>query len=229
MQPNLVTVEKEITRGGTTFKQRFHVRPGYAGVEDLGADKDVSKRLVSEWVNAVAPKQSLPFRGAMAKAAGLDISRDVSRMAANEAKIGLDDEKSLTAKFSKYADSGAKDVKSVKAVKAMAQLSQSSYKEEQVTLYRGVGSTQAKELHAQLGAGKASLSMDNISSFTDDIKTARNFAMKGKGMVIKVTVPRSSIVLSHRAFSELSKEREVVIATRGGMALRSEDVVEDLR
>ena len=109
-----------------------------------------------------------------------------------------------------------------KVVAQVAHASQHAH-EETTTLYRGIRDSQGDALREAIARGDKSIRvrLDHISSFTEDHVQAGGHANYDWGLVIRVQVPRSSIVASHRVVPMMGKE--VVIATKGEIEINAKD------
>lgn len=197
-----------------------------------------AKDLVLGYRRNVFDEKGIQFKGAVAKAFGLPLEQDADRaarlMQAHEKTKAYRDPKKKELKgareiVAKHLALGAE--KHVETVKAVARASQAAHEEEHVTVYRGITGVQAKALIEAHRSGRPlEVKVDTTSSFTDDHEIATSFAKNGStrrvesphAVVIKVTVPRSSIVASHRALPELRAEREVVLASHGAFTVNPE-------
>jgi hypothetical protein len=201
--------------------------PPHEVVASLGGSAADSKFMVSDWNSDVFEQGAIILRGSFyslldtnSEQQGRDLQRLQGRMVNAGAPKG-----STPSKASAYIKKqlSNSDTETTKTAKAVAQVSQAMHDEE-VTLYRGVSGEQAAAIRAAMLAGQpVHVATDTLSSFTEDPDRSEYFAGKG-GVIIKTVVKRSSIVMSHRAFKELSAEKEVVVATAGGFHVNHEDI-----
>lgn len=214
---------------------------GHDEVELLGGNAKKSKELLLGFRQNVFHDKGIEFKGAVGKAFGVPAQNDAGRisrlMQEHERKKG-----GLVRDQKKSSAEGSVDVVGrrlaageahVSTVAAMAKVSQGHYLEDRVTVFRGITGKQAEEIIAAKKSGQpVNIKTDTTSSFTESHGIASQFATHGPSrkvrsahaVVIKVTVPRSSIVASHRAFKELAKEMEVVIASHGGHSIDPNDI-----
>ncbi len=176
----------------------------------------VAAEAVSRWAGSSTNEPSLKLRGAVAP----DLDAEADHIAAVTFRKGGSMDKDTYRKHVRsMLEKSSQDPKLKAAIEGIATVSQAMHPEEMVTLYRGIG-------HKQAGHAKATreLATGALVSFTERKSVAMKFASGGKGVVVKVQVPRSAIVMSHRALEKpgqyghgslLHGEAEVVVATSG--------------
>lgn len=220
-----------------------HLSPGDGPgrVSAYGGDPEVANSLVSGFVSNVFHPKAIELKGAVAQVFGVPVKQDVDRIAkaaqANEKKKApaFQNKSIASIEGARRATERRLEVgaKHSDTVRAMAKASQDHYPADHVVLYRGVTGKQAEAIIAARKSGKpVNLKVDTASSFTDSHAVAKSFAKYGPNrtnasqhaVVLKVTVPRSSIVASHLAFKKLSKEREVIVASHGGFDVSPENI-----
>jgi hypothetical protein len=183
----------------------------YQMVETLGGNKDLARGAIKDWASSSVAEQAVILRGAvMGKIAGHSLDVEVDHIL--RADKGKAYHSGDADRVRELLNRGASDPQMVKTAHALAAVSQSMHGKEMVTLYRGIGDKTAGGLRAS-----GSLRTGALVSWTDDINVAHSF---GQHTVV-ATVPRSSIVASHRALAGngglLKNEKEVIIATHGQM------------
>ncbi|MFZ5440475.1 MAG: anti-CBASS protein Acb1 family protein [Myxococcota bacterium] len=205
---------------GTTKKDvkaaRAEIKRGAlpSAAAKLGGDKATAERLIEGWQDDSSRGEAIAFKAAVARELGIDPAKDLERTKSFLKASGVSNAEEHVAK--QVAKSEDKKVRAT--VRAIAQASQAAHEGDTVKLYRGVNGKQAEELRAFMAANPGApvpFNTDSMASFTESASTARVFGHGG--FIVEVDVPRSSIVLSHRASKSLSKfgDSEVVIATLG--------------
>jgi len=170
-----------------------------------------------------------------------------AKLKADEAAEADRDEyvKRVDNEFMRYTD------EDIEAVYALAAVSQSLYDEDTVTLYRGIKGEYAKDIReAAIDAVAKSGALDQaelfpkdtplpvayeenlvkvetgvMCSFSEDVNKARGFT-GDDGVVMKMTVPKSSILASYRLGSEVMHqgEKEVIVLTKGEFQINPNDI-----
>lgn len=116
---------------------------------------------------------------------------------------------------------------------AVATLTQAVSYSPESTLMRGVYGYQAKRLLERAKTVKSvPIAFDHATSFTSEMTIATEFALityasktePRDGAVIKVHVPRTSMVASNLVFYALRGEWETVVATHGSLMISSRDI-----
>ncbi len=245
----LKAVQKQVTRNGKTFTETYwlseaEVRSAFTAggldgvAKKMGADPKQVQAYVQGWVDHSGSEKALELRGAWGNLSGTQQSEaSTGRMVANyqhfKSEYEGENVESAHAKAAVAKSlSAGRDPKVVAVARTITAASQAAYKDEMVTLYRGVSGEQANQIKEAMKRGDSSIKIaaDHITSFTDDKNQAHFFAKgeggqaKGKGVVIKVSVPKSSIVASHLAVKQMSDEKEVLISSKGGFKLNIGDV-----
>lgn len=196
----------------------------HLGIPTKSAEK--MKSAIASWTGSANTVQSLQMRGAAIKimAAG-DPMKEKELLDHFEKSIdahtggaGADAQKIQLRK-------GFNDPVIAKTLQAAAVVAQAQYAgKKTVTLYRGVHGKQAQQLKANLAAGKPLvLGVHSMSCWSEQDKTAKNFASHNNGIVLKVEVPVSAIVHSYRVEGTTMTdygESEVVIASNGKVAVQ---------
>lgn len=237
----LVAVRKVRSDGAS---QRYWVDPkklrraigakGYAGglaaIKAAGGDPKRADKLIDAWRESSTEHGALKLRGAAlnlaAESMGLGpeetqamIQEDIDdAIAVGATKFTHPEDPTKDRTPEQSFSDGWKSAETRGTVEAMAATSQSMYDEDEIDVYRGIGPEQAAE------AASGEVDVGSLVSFTEDAKVARRFA-GATGAVIKTRVPRSSIVISHRAFRGkggkglLGPEKEVVVLTTGRIGI----------
>ena len=152
-----------------------------------------------------------------------DTDKTVAVPASVYTDVKLDPE--IEARLREGLDPATRD-RNLATVGALAAVSQAFYDEPEVVLWRGISPRRAAELKDGDTVGTGIL-----ASFTEDPQTAVEFGNirasahdpQTDGIVIEVHVPRSSIVMSHRALGgtlnhqNWSSESEVTVLTSGAL------------
>lgn len=213
---------------------------GHDEVDAHGGNGDKAHDLIMGFRGDVFHPKGLEFKGAVAKAFKVDAAQDADRLArlvqAHEKRQPYRDPKkaNLSGAREHVAERLEAGSSHVATVAAIARVSQSKYEDSHVTVFRGITGKQAQEIieaHKR-GGGPVNIRTDTTSSFTEDHGIAQKFAREGStrlkasphAVVVKMRVPRESIVASHRAFRELESEKEVVIASHGGHSIDLADI-----
>lgn len=191
---------------------------------------------VNGWKKNVFHPTAIAYRSAAAEAFGTPVENDAKRLARqhyeHDRKLvkgpneGLSSMKKSTAEVDKHIARGRQHKEIAETI---AHASQKAHEGDgdHVTLYRGITGPQAREImDAKAASRPVNIKVDTLASFTDDHSIAKQFAEHGSqgkkkndGVVIKVQVPRHAIAASHRAYPQLAKEREVVVASHGGFSV----------
>ena len=224
IQPEVVSKLRKASKG-----KRLDA---FNALSALGGTPGFSDRMVSKWVGDVFEDSALNLRGAFSAIGAGNIDKDAARLAVSYAKdngISVDE---ATQKVKEQLEFGVNTPAAAKSAKAIAQASQAQYDDDFITMHRGVTGEQARLLIEAQKSGKTiDLAVDSVTSFSEDLKIAQAFASNSErnggtahGVVISMKVPRSSILMSHRMFSDLKKESEVVVSTGGGFRLEPQHI-----
>ncbi len=201
-------------------------------VKKAGGDPAEAERLVKGWEEDKLTATGFEFHAAVAASAGLDPAQAVERTKQVLVKEHGHTE-AQAAKVVERAVAAARDKDTQATVRAVAAASQAAYEGDTVTLYRGVTGAQADAVRAQLESGAdVDFGTDAVTSFTDDEAVARSFATNG--MVVRVQVPKESIVLSHKVVGggksrEIALDKEVIAVTKGGLKVSRDNVRENVK
>lgn len=199
----------------------------------LGLNEDeatYAATVVERWALDIFAPAAASMRGTVAAVIGRDFDDEARALfhgvKAQELKASTF-EKALKAARSSYeGESPPSQSTARSALAKVAKASQDAYDEDPVTLYRGVNpdSAQNAKQSGRLAVGALSSwteSQDVARSFTEiSNKTSSKPSKKKiyKGAVMKITVPRSAIMLSHRTCPGLlDSEQEVVLASKGAV------------
>lgn len=156
---------------------------------------------LKQWVHSQHTLKAMGLRLAIAQLSGTDVERDFARYA-NKKKIAQSE---VMARLrAEGVDRLLEDHAEV--IVSMIRLSRAMYPGTQVALYRGMD-------NVEMRGGFAYFAADSLTSFTSDLEIARRFARMHGGHVIRTRVPRDSIVISHLAFPELGRQREVLVSS----------------
>jgi phage-related protein (TIGR01555 family) len=215
-----------------------------AAVKEAGGNPKQVNGLVQDWGDHGGTEGAIELRAAWAAASGQKISDDqMRRMVANHRQFkrdldGEDVSHDEAAKVVTAAIAKGHSVQSMDNAKAIASVSQAAYGDAtHVDVYRGITGAQAQQVRDAIARGDKTikLSVDATTSFTDSHGAAKSFARgeggQGntgaggqRGVVVKMNTPVSSVVMSHKAFSQLSGENEVVVSTGGVLHINADDI-----
>jgi hypothetical protein len=189
-----------------------------------------ARRMVEGWRDNVYTDPGLEFRAALAHHFGYDVSKDWQRLAGRIKKANeLEDDKAAL-RHARKVSTRAKAEDKVKAAIGVVSASQAAHQDsESVTLYRGIWGKYAEQIRDAAARGETvQLQSDTLASYTESHATAHSFAKMFRGsfgLVIRVTVPRQAIAMSHRVLPALRKQQEVVVRTTGTVAVDPKDVL----
>lgn len=185
---------------------------------EIGLTEDeavYASTVVASWADMVYMPGAASLRGAVSSALGIKLldEKNLLNRSAWHDRSNNWVEKSMNALESAYKGEAPPPPDVVKkSIAKMAKASQKAYKEDPVTLYRGVGKSNAEDA---IKSGK--LAVASLSSWSESRAIAAQFAEDG-GKVMKVKVPRASIMMSHRVCPGLLvDEQEVVLAVKGAI------------
>jgi hypothetical protein len=174
--------EKEAQRLRAVIK-KGGVEAAYNLIEELGASRRKAADIVTNWAGSSTHDHSIMARGALT----WDVEKEVEHIGFAKPFQYPEETRHLLLR-------GRNDPEMLKALKALEAVSQAMYDQETVKLYRGIGEAQKALIkNGEMPSG-------SLASFTDNLELAASFGSFRDGGVIEVTVPRSSIVMSHRAF-----------------------------
>lgn len=189
-----------------------------------GGDPKLANSIMSGWIGDAYTEGGFVMKAATAKMLGVDVGDALSR---SHREVSKEDKKEAD-RLQRTASKFANNAKNMKTFNAIAKASQELYSEEKVTLYRGIGGKQASQIREAVTgkSGKTlNIASDVVVSFTEDPAVAKRFA-EGGGVIVKVSIPRSAIVMSHRLVrNNAQREKEVLVATKKGFAVSPQDVM----
>jgi hypothetical protein len=174
----------------------------------------------------------------------LDRSTRAAEKAAN-IEYDVKDVGKYVGQVSRSFNKGLTDEGVKRDIAAVAAVSQSMYDKPKVELWRGIrGNSSLVYLYEEAYTAvqedpDAEITIDAgvLSSFSESPDVAREFASlssgageEGSGFYFKVTVPRESIVMSHRLKGDLDPgnegEQEVTVLTSGSVKIRARDIMQ---
>lgn len=209
----------------TVLKRAQENIPKY---EQIGLTKDeaiYASTVVASWADKVYMPGAASLRGAVSSALGIQLAdeQDILNIVAERGRAELPlIESSMRAMGHAYNGEAPPPPDVVKkSIAKISKASQDAYDEDPVTLYRGVG---YKSALVAMKSGK--LAVASLTSWSESEKVAAMFTGSG-GKVMKVKVPKASIVLSHRTCPGLLEtEKEVVLAVKGAIKCEVLDMKE---
>ena len=222
-------------------------------VEELGGDGVQADRGVTGWAGSSRTPDAMPLRGAIATMLVPETEREAALEEEIEdilkAETGLPKvvrerilQPQVEQTVRKLVTAGNSD-EHRRTVQAIAAMSQSMHEEETLTLYRGIYGVQGAEinlLRAENPQGSFALEVGSLVSASESrneaLRAIKKFSRDKRGVILKLTVPRSAVVLSHRAIPHLSPravmiKKEVSFAVKGQLRVAKADVevVEEAR
>lgn len=187
--------------------------------QELGLTEDeatYASTVVHSWADAVYSPAAANLRGAVSSALGIELADEENALDAVSKWAGVnpDDQKNATKEMENAYNGEPPPSPDVikKSIAKIAKASQDAYDEDPVTLYRGVSGSNAEDAKK---SGK--LAVACLSSWSESKAIATKFTGKG-GRIMKVQIPRSAILMSHRTCPGLlENEKEVVLAVKGAV------------
>jgi hypothetical protein len=223
-------------------------------VERAGGDVDRLEGLIQGWRASPGTSETATMRAACAKAIHGDrgslIQKELERSTrAAEKAANIEYEVKDVGKYvgqvSRSFNKGLTDEGVKRDIAAVAAVSQSLYDKPEVELWRGIrGNSSLAYLYDEAYQAvqedpDAEIALDAgvLSSFSESPEVAQTFAAlssavgeEGSGFYFKVTVPRESIVMTHRLKGDLDPgnegEQEVTVLTSGSIKIRARDIVQ---
>jgi hypothetical protein len=223
-------------------------------VERAGGDADRLEGLIQGWRASPGTSETATMRAACAKVVYKDkgsmIQKEMdrsTRAAEKAANIEYDvkDVGKYVGQVSRAFQKGLSDEGLRRDIAAVAAVSQSLYEKPSVDLWRGIrGNSSLAYLYEEAYEAvqedpDAEITLDSgvLSSFSESPEVAQTFAAlssaageEGSGFYFKVTVPRESIVMTHRLKGDLDPgnegEQEVTVLTSGSIKIRARDIVQ---
>jgi hypothetical protein len=222
-------------------------------IELVGGNGPRLSKLVSGWAKSTGTTDAAEMRAAAAHEVFLDkpalVQRELDRSmragmnALGRKEVDAPTEGIQAQSISQAFSRGLTSDTTRSDIAAMAAVAQSMYEQPNVVLWRGVRGNSSTCSHLYEEARTALQRDPNaeipvetgvLSSFTSDPNIARAFsrAFAGgappEGFYFRVTVPRDSIVMSHRVpgFNPgQPEESEVTVLTAGSVRVRAKDFV----
>jgi predicted ABC-type ATPase/predicted double-glycine peptidase len=195
------------------------------GARATPAVKARAKELVEGWSGNSVSARGMVLAATAASLNGEDPKEAIARKlgSALESYPGVTPEKLTNIVLTKVSDPATRA-----AVSHIVAASQKA-SPATMTLYRGIGGKQADQIREYMKANPGKdvpFATDSASSFSEDEPSARAFGRGG--FVMKIEVPRASVLLSYRAFKapEITADKEVVIHTAGGFYVKPADLKE---
>jgi len=223
-------------------------------VSRAGGDPDRLETLIQGWRASPGTSETAKMRAACAKVVygdrGSLIQKEMDRSTrAAEKAAGIEYEVKNVGKYTNEVgrafQKGLTDDNVRRDIAAVAAVSQSMYDKPQVELWRGIrGNSSLAYLYEEAYTAvqedpDAEITLDAgvLSSFSESPEVAQTFAglssgagEEGNGFYFKVTVPRESIVMTHRLKGDLDPgnegEQEVTVLTSGSIKIRARDIVQ---
>jgi len=219
-----------------------------------GGDSTRLWRLVDGWRASPGTSETATMRAACAKAVhgdrGALIQKELERStrAAEKAaniEYAVKDVGKYVGQVSRAFNKGLADDGVRRDIAAVAAVSQSLYDKPKIELWRGIrGNSSLAYMYDEAYQAvqedpDAEITLDAgvLSSFSESPEVAQTFAAlssaggdEGNGFYFKVTVPRESIVMTHRLKGGFDPgnegEQEVTVLTSGSIKIRARDIVQ---
>jgi phage-related protein (TIGR01555 family) len=222
----------EFGEGGGSVASTLKTSGASAAISVAGGEPNKVHGLVQDWADHGGTEGAIKLASAWASMRGEKITdAQAAHMAENHTQFKAEYEsetvshEDATATVKKAVDAG-RSADAVRQARAIAAVSQAAYGDaKSVDLFRGISGAQAQTVRDAIARGEKTvkIAVDPASSFTSSRSQAAGFAKgqggqgktSSKGIVVKYTAPVRAILLSHKAFEQLSGENEVVVATRG--------------
>lgn len=231
------------------FVQNPKIEKWQSVAEELGGNATIANYWITGWAGSSRHPTAAGLRGAVAtllvpekerEAALAEEVEDIltaqtglkKKIRERLREIGMMKDEGMEAIVDKAVRAGNTN-EGRRTVQALAAMSQSMHEEETLTLYRGIYGVQGAEMAMYTQHGReVELEVGVLTAASESEAEARK-AVKafgdGKGVVLKIQVPRSAVILSHRAMPHLGPKqvkigKEVSFATKGQLRVRAEDV-----
>lgn len=199
---------------------------GAGGGSKLAARKHAAL-MVADWKATSSSKGALQLRSAAARvlAEKYGVRPEVMHAIDKKAHLATIEGKGKGAEHDKIAAQAGEHVDTFKALAGQAQ----SAHGEHTQLFRGVYGKQAEQIQKMAAAAKKAgqnhvdIDLGLLSSWSESHEVAKTFS---SGVVLRQSVEREKIALSHRTSKHLDPtEKEVVVMTSGRIRVPLSDIL----